>query len=88
MFIYYVYAYLREDRTPYYIGKGSGQRAFKRNAQDRFPAPDLDRIEIIAYGLTEEDSFRIERDYISLFGRIINKTSKIQNVIIQKINTT
>jgi len=39
--------------------------------------------------------FETSRDFgivlasdISLFGRIINKTSKIQNVIIQKINTT
>jgi hypothetical protein len=67
--IYYTYAYLREDRTPYYIGKGKGNRAYRRSKTDIKPPKDKSRILILKKNLTEEESFRHEVYMIVVFGR-------------------
>ena len=66
---YYTYAYLREDRTPYYIGKGKGNRAHRRNKRDIKPPKDKSRILILKKNLTEEEAFRHEVYMIAVFGR-------------------
>jgi hypothetical protein len=67
--IYYTYAYLREDRTPYYIGKGQGRRLYKKRKGEVNPPKDKSRILILKNNLTEEEAFRHEIYMISFFGR-------------------
>jgi hypothetical protein len=65
---YYTYAYLREDGTPYYIGKGKNRRSFDRKGHTVF-VPSKDRILFLKKNLTEEQSIQHEIYMISVFGR-------------------
>jgi hypothetical protein len=67
---FYTYAYLREDRTPYYIGKGSRKRAYTRSKRDIKPPKDKSRIILLKQNLTEEEAFKHEKYMIAVFGRI------------------
>jgi len=65
---FYTYAYLREDGTPYYIGKGQGNRAYRKSGR-AIGMPPRDRIILLKTGLTEEEAFRHEIYMIAVFGR-------------------
>ena len=65
---YYTYAYLREDKTPYYIGKGSGKRIYSKDRTIK-PPKDKSRIIYLKQNLTEEEAFRHEIYMIDVFGR-------------------
>ena len=77
---YYTYAYLREDRTPYYIGKGQGNRAYKKDRREFKPPKDKSRIIFLKQNLTEEESFKHERYMIAVFGRKDNGTGILRNL--------
>jgi len=68
---FYTYAYLREDRTPYYIGRGRKRRAYEvhRNGKRRITPPPLDRILMLKQNLSYENSVRHEIYMIHLLGR-------------------
>jgi hypothetical protein len=66
---FYTYAYLRENRTPYYIGKGQGNRAYKRGRKGLNSPKDKSRIIFLKRNLTEEEAFKHEIYMIAVFGR-------------------
>ena len=76
---FYTYAYLREDRTPYYIGKGSGRRYYSRKKTDIKPPKDKSRVILLKQNLTEEEAFRHEIYMIAIFGRKNLKTGILLN---------
>ena len=65
---FYTYAYLREDRTPYYIGKGQGKRRYQTDGKP-CSKPPKDRIIFLKQNLTEEEAFKHEIYMIAVFGR-------------------
>jgi len=77
---FYVYAYLRTDGTPYYIGKGLGRRAWAshRRAGQELRPESKEQIVLLIQGLTEECAFQWERDLIELLrdsSALENRTS-------------
>ena len=57
---FYVYAYLRKDGTPYYIGKGKDDRVYRRWRRGAKPPKDRSRIIFLKQNLTEEYSVTLE----------------------------
>lgn len=83
---YYVYVWLRSKDsdiapkyTPYYVGKGSGKRAFEKYGRT-VPAPrDSSCVAFVAEGLTEERAFELESYCIKLYGRVNTGTGILRN---------
>jgi hypothetical protein len=85
-FRFYVYAYLRskdsitgKKGTPYYIGKGCGNRAFRKHKNIPLPK-DKTNIIIISGNLSEDASFALEIEMISKYGRINDGTGILRNI--------
>ena len=77
---FYTYAYLRKGaRTPYYIGKGCGKRAYDSSHNVKVPY-DKDRIIFLKQNLTEEEAFNHEKYMIAVLGRKDLGTGILRNM--------
>lgn len=66
---HYVYAYLRPDGSPYYIGKGTNKRAWQHGKNEILPHKDKSNIVILEHNLTEIGALALERRMVNWYGR-------------------
>ena len=76
---FYVYAYLRSDGTPYYIGKGKGRRCFDPRGKAAKPPKNKALIVLLREGMTEAQAFWWESLYIRHWGRKDIGTGSLRN---------
>lgn len=79
---YYIYAFCKPDGTPYYIGKGHGNRMNSMRRSElckRHVAKYGKNLRYIEKDMTEESAFELEKFLISELGRIDKKTGVLTN---------
>jgi hypothetical protein len=80
--VFYVYLWLREDGTPYYVGKSKPDRNNRAYSSlgHRVPCPkDISRIIVQDYD-SEQEAFDAEIFFIAFFGRIDLGTGRLRNL--------
>jgi hypothetical protein len=75
---FYTYLWLRDDGTPYYVGKGRGERGFT-NVGHRVRYPGK-KFTIIQEWPSENDAFEAEKFLISYYGRLDLGTGCLANL--------
>lgn len=82
---FYTYMWLREDGTPYYVGKGQGKRAFRNGCPTRAVIPEWidepDTAHIVVYPMgSEAEAFEAEIALIWYYGRKDLGTGCLRNL--------
>jgi hypothetical protein len=82
---FYTYLWLREESdrfpigSPYYAGKGSGNRAYEKHDNNKLNPPKNIEYIIVQSFETEEDAFFSEKFLIAFYGRVNNGTGCLIN---------
>lgn len=91
---FYVYIYKKPDGTPFYVGKGKGERMFDHLTEAKKGVKSLKcniirkiwrngkepLIEKVKENLLEHEAFELEKSLISKYGRINKKTGTLANL--------
>lgn len=75
---FYTYAYLREDGTPYYIGKGKNSRVYDK--RHTVKVPPKERILFLKKNLSDHEAIKHEMYMIAIFGRKNIGTGILRNL--------
>jgi hypothetical protein len=77
--MFYTYLWLRYDGTPYYVGKGLGNRAYHRHDRNLRPPVDKSRV-LIEHHDSEDAAYEAETFLISYYGRLDIGTGCLRNM--------
>lgn len=77
--MFYTYLWLREDDSPYYVGKGTGRRAFSNHKSHRVFKPKSNERIVLQYWEDEGTAFAYEMYLIDFWGRIDLGTGILHN---------
>jgi hypothetical protein len=78
--MFYTYIWFREDETPYYIGKGQGNRAYTRKSHSGMKPPENKCRIIVMHHNSEQWAFEDEKMLIKHYGRIDLGTGCLRNL--------
>jgi hypothetical protein len=88
---YYIYRHIREDKNePFYIGIGKKSKTYNRSLDKRRnslwknivkKSNNKFVVEIILDDLTFEQALEKEKEFIILYGKIINNTGSLANIL-------
>jgi hypothetical protein len=76
--MYYIYFWLRENGTPYYVGKGKEDRAFV-NYSHTVSRPVNKELILLQNCDSETEAFEMERFFVSYYGRLDVGTGILRN---------
>jgi hypothetical protein len=78
---FYTYTWMRQDGTPYYVGKGTSDRAFVHHRHGKYfvPCPADTALIITQAHPSEAEAFAAEQFLIELYGRKDTGTGLLRN---------